>query len=345
MKKRLLALLLGVVLCLSQVSMAYALRVDVDENGNGMIVDDDTTKDPETPDDPGTDDPTPERPSDNDRPSSSRDDDDDDDDDVITIRGGSAGSTAYGRVSCSPARPKTGDTVTVTAHPKDGYQADSITVKDSRGNEIEVRKTGENEFTFTMPSGRVTIAPAFSRVQTQRPEPSSRFTDVAAGSYCFDAVAWAVEKGITTGVTDTTFSPNAPCTRAQIVTFLWRAAGSPAAEGENPFTDVPAGSYFYDAVQWAVAQGITGGTTDTTFSPNAPCTRGQAVTFLYRSNGSPESGGTSAFTDVDSGAYYAGAVAWAVEKGVTAGTTASTFSPGNTCTRGQIVTFLYRDMA
>ena len=154
---------------------------------------------------------------------------------------------------------------------------------------------------------------------------------------------WAVAQGITAGTTATTFSPNNPCTRAQAVTFLWRAAGSPAPENSTmSFTDVAEGSYYHDAVLWAVENGITKGTSDTAFSPNATCTRAQIVTFLWRSQKSPASDSVNPFTDVAADAYYANAVLWAAENGVTSGTTATTFSPNNNCTRAQIVTFLYR---
>ena len=169
------------------------------------------------------------------------------------------------------------------------------------------------------------------------------FTDVSPNAYYYDAVQWAVEEGITSGTSATTFSPNASCTRAQAMTFLWRAAGSPEPEStRNPFTDVKAGSYYYDAVLWAVEQGITSGTTATTFSPNATCTRGQIVTFLYRSWGNPDIEVRASFRDVPAGAYYADSVSWAADWGVTSGTSATTFSPNASCTRAQIVTFLYR---
>ena len=169
------------------------------------------------------------------------------------------------------------------------------------------------------------------------------FTDVAVTDYYYDAVLWAAENGITGGVDDTHFAPNAPCTRAQAVTFLWRAAGSPAPKSSDmPFTDVAAGSYYHDAVLWAIEQGITKGTSDTTFSPNATCTRAQIVTFLWRSQKSPAAGTANPFTDVAADAYYNTAVLWAAENGVTGGTTATTFSPNANCTRAQIVTFLYR---
>ena len=169
------------------------------------------------------------------------------------------------------------------------------------------------------------------------------FVDVATGSYYEDAVDWAVENGITKGTDDTHFSPDGICTRAQAVTFLWRAAGSPKPETRTmPFADVPAGSYYYDAVLWAVENGITKGTSDTTFSPNMTCTRAQIVAFLWRSEKSPAAGSRNPFADVKSTAYYADAVLWAVKEDITKGTTNTTFSPDADCTRAQIVTFLWR---
>ena len=169
------------------------------------------------------------------------------------------------------------------------------------------------------------------------------FVDVATGSYYEDAVDWAVENGITTGVSANRFDPNGVCTRAQAVTFLWRAAGSPAPRSRTmPFADVPAGSYYYDAVLWAVENGITKGTSDTTFSPNMTCTRAQIVAFLWRSEKSPAAGSRNPFADVKSTAYYADAVLWAVREDITKGTTSTTFSPDADCTRAQIVTFLWR---
>lgn len=169
------------------------------------------------------------------------------------------------------------------------------------------------------------------------------FVDVKEGAYYYDAVLWAVEQKITSGTSATTFSPDASCTRAQMVTFLWRAAGSPKVEnGKNPFADVKADAYYYDAVLWAVEKGVTSGTSATTFSPDATVTRGQTVTFLYRNAGSPEVSGTMPFADVEADAYYAKAVQWAVQQKITTGTSETTFSPMSDCTRGQIVTFLYR---
>ena len=169
------------------------------------------------------------------------------------------------------------------------------------------------------------------------------FVDVATGSYYEDAVDWAVGNGITQGTDATHFSPDGICTRAQAVTFLWRAAGSPKPETRTmPFTDIPAGSYYYDAVLWAVENGIAKGTSDTTFSPNMTCSRAQIVAFLWRSEKSPAAGTANPFADVKSTAYYAGAVLWAVKEDITKGTTNTTFSPDADCTRAQIVTFLWR---
>ena len=173
-------------------------------------------------------------------------------------------------------------------------------------------------------------------------KPQTDFTDVAAGSYCYDAVQWAVANGITNGTDTTHFSPNAGCTRGQVVTFLWRAAGEPTVGGNVGFVDVAPGSYCYEAVKWAVANGITKGTDATHFSPNETCTRGQVVTFMYRAEGEPAVGGNVGFVDVAAGSYCYNAVQWAVANGITKGTDATHFSPNATCTRGQVVTFLYR---
>ena len=255
-----------------------------------------------------------------------------------------AGNSAHGSVSVSPKSASKGTKVTLTIQPDSGYELDSLVVKDTKGNAVKLTKESNTKDTFTMPNSKVTIDATFTEIE-QQPSSQIRFTDVNSNTYYYDAVAWAMEQGITSGTTAITFSPDAPCTRAQIVTFLWRAAGSPVMGENNPFTDVTPGSYYYDAVQWAVAQGITVGTSANTFSPDVTCTRGQAVTFLYRYEKSPVVSGGNAFTDVPSNAYYTNAVQWAVNNGVTSGTSATTFSPNATCTRGQIVTFLYRDMA
>ena len=179
------------------------------------------------------------------------------------------------------------------------------------------------------------------------PTPGNPFTDVASGEYFYDPVLWAVNHTpqITKGTSDTTFSPDATCTRGQVVTFLWRAMGEPEPTSTaNKFSDVATSDYFYKAVLWAVEKGITLGTSDTTFSPNDPCTRAHVVTFLWRAEGQPSASGANPFADVASGQYYYSAVLWAVSKNITQGTSAATFSPDNPCTRAQIVTFLYRDM-
>lgn len=173
---------------------------------------------------------------------------------------------------------------------------------------------------------------------------AANFNDVKAGAYYFDAVTWAVDKGVTNGTSETTFGPNDDCTRGQVVTFLWRASGSPEpTKTENPFKDVKSTQYYYKAVLWAVEKGITTGLSATEFGPSASCTRGQVVTFLNRTAGKPAPSDTKCdFTDVNSNQFYYNAMLWAVEKGITTGTSKTTFAPGNTCTRGQIVTFLYR---
>ena len=180
-----------------------------------------------------------------------------------------------------------------------------------------------------------------------KPAPAIEFEDVPKGAYYEDAVNWAVAKGVTQGISATKFGPDNGCTRGQVVTFLWRAAGEPAPKStNNPFTDVSAGDYYYTAVLWAVENGVTAGTSATTFSPNSTCTRGQIVTFLYRANGSPApKSSANPFGDVQSGDYFYSAVLWAVENKITSGTSATAFSPNSTCTRAQVVTFLYRAMA
>ena len=249
----------------------------------------------------------------------------------------SAPSVKHGDVTVSPKRASKGDTVTITVKPDSGYELDTLTVKDVSGSKIKVKDKGDGKFTFTMPASKVTVSAEFAEIETLD------FADVSTDAYYYEAVKWAAKKGITGGTGDGTFNPNGACTRAHIVTFLWRAAGSPAPKSTVNFADVPAGSYYAKAVAWAVENGITLGTGDGTFSPNATCTRAQSVTFLYRALGTAPTT-VNGFTDVTADAFYADAVAWAVESGVTNGTSASTFSPNNGCTRAQIVTFLYRTM-
>ena len=264
--------------------------------------------------------------------------------------GGGGGVTTYpitvksaknGDVTASHKSASKGTTVTLTVDPDKGYVLDTLTVLDGKDKEIKLTEKN-GKYTFTMPDSKVTVEAMF---KASAPTGKNPFVDVPAGSYYEDAVIWAVEQGITKGTSDTMFSPDATCTRAQAVTFLWRAAGSPAAKSAvMPFTDVKAGSYYYDAVLWAVEQGITKGTSDTMFSPDATCSRAQIVTFLWRANGSPAVSGNSAFTDVASDAYYAAAVTWAEKNGVTGGIGGGLFGSNNNCTRAQIVTFIYRSV-
>ena len=248
-------------------------------------------------------------------------------------------SAKNGDVTASHKSAAKGTTITLTVDPDKGYVLDTLTVLDGKDKEIKLTEKN-GKYTFTMPASKVTVEAMF---KASAPTGKNPFTDVPAGSYYEDAVIWAVDKGITTGTSATTFNPNGICTRAQAVTFLWRAAGSPAAKSAvMPFTDVKAGSYYYDAVLWAVEQGITKGTSDTMFSPDATCTRAQIVAFLWRSEKSPAAGTANPFADVKSTAYYADAVLWAVKEDITKGTTSTTFSPDADCTRAQIVTFLYR---
>lgn len=247
--------------------------------------------------------------------------------------------TENGSVNISSTSAKRGSVVTITVTPDAGYVLDKLTVTDKDGKDVALTKKSDTEYTFVMPAGKVEITPSFVK---QAEEPSRAFVDVKTGDYFYDAVQWAVGKGITNGTSAETFSPEDPCTRAQIVTFLWRAAGSPEPkDAASGMSDVVSGSYYEKAVAWAIENGITTGTTTSTFSPNATCTRAQSVTFLYRALGTAPTT-VNGFTDVAADAFYADAVAWAVESGVTNGTTDSTFSPNNSCTRAQIVTFLYR---
>ena len=231
-----------------------------------------------------------------------------------------------------------GTVVTLTATPKSGYTfkqwqvvTGGVTIKDNK---------------FTMPAGNVEVKAIFEKNATPPPGPAvNPFVDVPAGSFYYDAVLWAVEKGVTTGTSATTFEPDGSCTRAQAVTFLWRVAGCPAPKSAAmPFTDVKAGSFYYDAVLWAVENGITKGTSETTFEPEADCTRAQIVTLIWRAQKTPAAGTDNPFNDVKAGSFYETAVLWAVKAGVTKGTSAVTFEPEGICTRAQIVTLIWRCM-
>ena len=264
--------------------------------------------------------------------------------------GTGAGATTYpitvksaknGDVTASHKTASKGTTVILTVDPDKGYVLDTLTVLD--GKDKERKLTEKNgKYTFTMPASKVTVEASFKEAFPDLP---NSFSDLAPSDFCYDAVMWAVGRDITGGIGNDTFGPNLPCTRAQAVTFLWRAAGSPEPETRAmPFTDVPVGSYYYNAVLWAIENGITEGTSDTMFSPDATCSRAQIVTFLWRAGGSPAASGNSAFTDVASDAYYAAAVIWAEKNDITGGIGGGLFGSNNDCTRGQIVTFIYRSV-
>ena len=257
----------------------------------------------------------------------------------VTTHSITVDSTKNGTVNVSPKSATKGTTVTLTVVPDKGYTLETLSVTDASGKEIELTNKGDGKYTFTMPASKVTVKATFMEDNTML----NYFVDVFATDYYYDAVLWAVGEGIANGTSATTFSPGAVCTRAQMATFLWRAAGSPDPVGNsNPFADVSEDTYYAKAVQWAYEQGITGGTSATTYSPDAPCTRAQMVAFLHRVAGTPKpEGSTNPFTDVPD-TYYTEAVQWAYEQGITSGTSATTFSPDEICTRGQMVTFLYR---
>lgn len=246
--------------------------------------------------------------------------------------------TEHGTVTVSPKSASKGDRVTVTVKPDSGYVLETLTVTDKNGNELTLKDKGNGKYTFTMPAGKVEVKATFMEDNSML----NFFYDVPNNAYFYEAVKWAVKNGITTGVGNDLFAPEQPCTRAQIVTFLWRAAGSPEPKGAaSGMTDVVSGSYYEKAVAWAIENGITTGTTTTTFSPDVTCTRAQAVTFLARAL-KAKAASAAEFSDVPTGSYFADAVAWAAANGVTEGIGGGLFGSDNDCTRGQIVTFLYR---
>ena len=246
--------------------------------------------------------------------------------------------TEHGTVTVSPKSASKGDRVTVTVKPDSGYVLETLTVTDKNGNELTLKDKGDGKYTFTMPAGKVEVKATFMEDNSML----NFFYDVPNNAYFYEAVKWAVKNGITTGVGNDLFAPEQPCTRAQIVTFLWRAAGSPEPKGAaSGMTDVVSGSYYEKAVAWAIENGITTGTTTSTFSPDATCTRAQAVTFLARAL-KAKAASAAEFSDVPTGSYFADAVAWAAANGVTEGIGGGLFGSDNDCTRGQIVTFLYR---
>ncbi len=245
--------------------------------------------------------------------------------------------TPNGTITVSPKSASKGTTVTITVQPDPGYELGDLVVADEKGGLLKLTDKGNGKYTFTMPGSKVEVKATFMEDNSVL----NFFYDVPNDAFFYEAVKWAVKSGVTNGLTETMFGPYEPCTRAQIITFLWRAAGSPEPKTAVSFADVPAGSYYAKAVAWAIENGITNGMTETTFAPDATCTRGQGVTFLYRALKGSAGGGAN-FTDVKSDAFYADAVNWAVANNVTNGTSDTTFSPDDNCTRGQIVTFLYR---
>ncbi|WP_455559475.1 S-layer homology domain-containing protein [Agathobaculum hominis] len=244
----------------------------------------------------------------------------------------------HGTVTVSPESASKGDTVTITVTPDKGYTLESLTVLDKDGKALALTDKGGGRYTFTMPAGKITVKAVFMDDNTML----NFFTDVHAEDYYYDAVLWAAQKGITGGTSDTLFAPNAACTRAQAVTFLWRAAGSPEPKTLSSFADVPTDAYYAKAVAWAVENGVAKGVSDTAFAPNTGCTRAQIVTFLWRAQQSPASDGENPFTDVPAAAYYYNAVLWAVENDVAKGVSETAFAPNDNCTRAQIVTMIYR---
>ena len=257
---------------------------------------------------------------------------------AITVEEADNGNVTADRKSAAK-----GTTVTLTIAPDKGYTLETLTVTDKNGDELKIKEKN-GKYTFKMPASKVYVEATFMEDNSML----NFFVDVPADAYYYDAVLWAADKEITGGTDAVHFSPDATCTRAQAVTFLWRAVGSPLVNYDMNFSDVPADAYYTEAVRWAVSQGITKGTGETTFSPNATCTRGQIVTFLYRTVQAQGGGMQGAwmfqnpFTDVSLESYCGEAVMWAVANGVTEGTSETTFGPDARCTRGQIVTFLFR---
>ncbi|MDO4372300.1 MAG: S-layer homology domain-containing protein [Clostridia bacterium] len=246
------------------------------------------------------------------------------------------GEPDNGSITVSPKHPAKGSTVIITVEPDEGYELDEITITDKDGNALKLTDKGDGKYSFTMPSGKVDIDATFKKLVETSP-----FADVSTDAYYYEAVKWAAENNITGGIGNGLFGPELTCSRGQIVTFLWRAAGSPEPTALSTFTDVAADAYYAKAVAWAVENGVTTGTGDGKFSPDAPCTRGQAVTFLWRALGQL-TGDTASFSDVPADSYFAQAVAWAAQSGVTTGVGNNLFAPGGDCTRAQIVTFLWR---
>ncbi|MBR2742370.1 MAG: S-layer homology domain-containing protein, partial [Clostridia bacterium] len=244
------------------------------------------------------------------------------------------GNAEHGALTAAPKQPIRGDTVVLTAVPDAGYETVDVVVLDKNGKPVEVTKNADGTYSYQQPAGDVSVNVVF--------KPKNPFIDVSESSYYFAPVLWAVENGITNGTGDDTFGPEKTCTRAQLVTFLWRAEGCPEPTiTESPFTDVPMNAYYYKAVLWAYENGVAKGVGEGRFDPDSTVTRGQSVTFLYRIAGS-ETDGEMPFVDVMEGEYWYDAILWAYKTGVTLGTSETTFGPNENCRRGDIVTFLYR---
>ncbi|MBR4742781.1 MAG: S-layer homology domain-containing protein [Oscillospiraceae bacterium] len=267
--------------------------------------------------------------------------------------GGGGGGSAPETYAVTPAEAENGkievssknaaedDKVTITVTPEEGYELDKLIVKDKDGNEIEVTDNGDGTYTFKMPDSEVEIEPVFKEAEPETPADEFPFVDVPEDAYFRKAVEWALKEGVTGGTTPTTFSPKAPATRAQMITFLWAVAGAPEPEAtENPFKDVAEDAYYYKAVMWAYEKGITAGVSEGMFGPDQTVTRAQAATFLYGVAGRPDAG-SEPFTDVNDGDYFEAPVAWAYKEGITAGTSETLFSPDADCLREQIITFMY----
>ena len=254
----------------------------------------------------------------------------------------SAPAAENGKIAVSPKNASAGSTVTITVKPDSGYVLETISVTDKNGNDLKLTDKGNGKYTFTMPTSKVEIKATFMEDNSVL----NFFYDVPNDAYYYEAIKWAAENGVTGGVGNSLFAPNQPCTRAQIVTFLWRAAGSPVVNYLMPFTDVDEGAYYAEAVRWAASTGIVTGLTETTFGTNDVCTRAQAAAMIYRCAQAQGKGFTGAwmfhlpFTDVPEWAYES--VAWCYMNGVTTGVSETSFAPGNDCTRAQIVTFLWR---
>lgn len=254
----------------------------------------------------------------------------------------SAPAAENGKIAVSPKNASAGSTVTITVKPDSGYVLETISVTDKNGNDLKLTDKGNGKYTFTMPASKVEIKATFMEDNSVL----NFFYDVPNDAYYYEAVKWAAENGITGGIGSSLFAPNQPCTRAQIVTFLWRAAGSPVVNYRMPFTDVDEGAYYAEAARWAASTGIVTGLTETTFGTDSVCTRAQAAAMIYRCAQAQGKGFTGAwmfhlpFTDVPEWAYES--VAWCYMNGVTTGVSETSFAPGNDCTRAQIVTFLWR---